>query len=97
MGVEPARIKLAAQPGQLALGQLAGGEDGPVAEAGRIALPVQVFPGLAVAFSPQGGIQALGLKEDGVGYAMDDNNKSLVTPEMQAAVEKAKAPVAGQR
>ena len=37
------------------------------------------------------GILALGLKEDGVGYAMDDNNKSLVTADMAAAVEKAKA------
>ena len=27
-------------------------------------------------------IQSLGLKEDGVGYALDDNNKALVTPEM---------------
>ena len=39
------------------------------------------------------GIQVLGLKEDGVGYAMDDNNKALVTAEMQAAVEKAKADI----
>jgi basic membrane protein A and related proteins len=39
------------------------------------------------------GIQALGLKEDGVGYAMDDNNKSLVTADMAAAVEKAKADI----
>jgi basic membrane protein A len=37
------------------------------------------------------GIQALGLKEEGVGYAMDDNNKALVSADMQAAVEKAKA------
>jgi basic membrane protein A len=37
------------------------------------------------------GILALGLAEDGVGYAMDDNNKALVTAEMQAAAEKAKA------
>ncbi len=33
--------------------------------------------------------QTLGLKEDGVGYAMDDNNASLVTPEMKAAVDAA--------
>ena len=39
------------------------------------------------------GVQALGLAEDGVGYAMDDNNKPLVTPEMQAAAEKAKADI----
>ncbi len=41
----------------------------------------------------KGGIQALGLAEDGVGYAMDDNNKPLVTAEMTAAVEKAKADI----
>ncbi len=39
------------------------------------------------------GINDLGLKEDGVGYAMDDNNKALVTPEMLEAVEKAKADI----
>src|SRR5262245_33423481 len=40
-------------------------------------------------FTP--GVQALGVKEDGVTWAFDDNNKPLITPEMQAAVEKAKA------
>ncbi|EUC00644.1 basic membrane lipoprotein [Rhizobium sp. CF080] len=40
-----------------------------------------------------GGIQALGVKEDGVAYALDDNNKALITPEMKAAVEKAKADI----
>ena len=40
-----------------------------------------------------GGINALGLKEGGVDYAMDDNNKALVTPEMKAAVDKAKADI----
>jgi basic membrane protein A len=39
------------------------------------------------------GVENLGLAEDGVGYAMDDNNKSLVTPEMQKAVEQAKADI----
>ncbi|PZO82511.1 MAG: BMP family ABC transporter substrate-binding protein [Mesorhizobium amorphae] len=39
------------------------------------------------------GINNLGLKEDGVGYAVDDNNKALLTPEMVAAVEKAKADI----
>ena len=39
------------------------------------------------------GIQALGLAEDGVGYAMDDNNKALVTADMQKAVEQAKADI----
>lgn len=40
-----------------------------------------------------GGIQANGVKEDGVGYALDDNNAKLITPEMKAAVEKAKADI----
>ncbi|TCV61735.1 nucleoside-binding protein [Neorhizobium sp. R1-B] len=39
------------------------------------------------------GVQALGVKEDGVAYALDDNNKSLITAEMKAAVEKAKADI----
>lgn len=37
------------------------------------------------------GFEVLGLAEGGVGYAMDDNNKSLVTADMLAAVEEAKA------
>ena len=41
----------------------------------------------------KGGINDLGLKEGGVDYAMDDNNKALVTDEMKAAVEKAKADI----
>ncbi len=41
----------------------------------------------------EGGISALGLKEGGVDYAMDDNNKDLVTPEIKAAAEKAKADI----
>ncbi|MBX3598404.1 MAG: BMP family ABC transporter substrate-binding protein [Rhizobiaceae bacterium] len=41
----------------------------------------------------ESGINVLGLKEDGVGVAMDDNNKPLVTPEMTAAVDKAKADI----
>jgi basic membrane protein A len=37
-----------------------------------------------------GGLQLLGLKEGGVDYAMDDNNKDLVTAEMKEAADKAK-------
>ncbi|PSJ55706.1 BMP family lipoprotein [Kumtagia ephedrae] len=39
------------------------------------------------------GLNDLGLKEGGVDYAMDDNNKDLVTAEMKAAAEKAKADI----
>ena len=35
------------------------------------------------------GINVLDLKSDGVGYAMDENNAALVTPEMKAAVDAA--------
>lgn len=36
------------------------------------------------------GFHVYGLQEDGVGYAMDENNKSLITPEMIQQVEEAK-------
>lgn len=37
------------------------------------------------------GVYVMGLKEDGVGYSVDENNEKLITPEMKAAVEAAKA------
>jgi len=36
-----------------------------------------------------GGVQALGLAEGGVGWALDKDNKALITPDMKAAVDKA--------
>ncbi len=39
------------------------------------------------------GFNNLGLAEDGVGYALDENNKDLITPEMKEAAEKAKADI----
>ena len=41
----------------------------------------------------QPGVQSLGLKEDGVGYAVDDNNRAVLTPEMQAKIDEAKAAI----
>ena len=41
----------------------------------------------------EAGINNLGLKEGGVDYALDENNKDLITPEMKAAAEKAKADI----
>ncbi len=38
----------------------------------------------------KGGFHVYGLQEDGVGYAMDDNNKDLIAPETIAEVEAAK-------
>jgi basic membrane protein A and related proteins len=40
-----------------------------------------------------GGHRILGLKEDGVAWADDDNNKALVTPEMRSAIETAAADI----
>ncbi len=39
------------------------------------------------------GLTVMDLKADGVGYAMDENNASLVTPEMKAAVDAAAAKI----
>ena len=44
-----------------------------------------------VAMAHTVGVSVLGLKEGGVDYAMDDNNAKLVTADMKAAVEAAKA------
>ncbi len=39
------------------------------------------------------GVQVLGLAEGGVDWALDDNNKALITDAMKAAVDKAKADI----
>ena len=39
------------------------------------------------------GINVLGLKEGGVGYAVDDNNMKLISDDMKAAVSKAEADI----
>jgi basic membrane protein A len=41
------------------------------------------------------GFHVYGLQEDGVGYAMDENNKPLITPEMIEQVEEAKKKIIG--
>jgi basic membrane protein A len=38
----------------------------------------------------QAGMESLGLKEEGVGYAVDENNRAVLTPEMQAKIDEAK-------
>jgi basic membrane protein A len=40
------------------------------------------------------GVYVLGLAEGGVGWALDDNNRALITPEMQAAADAAAAEIA---
>ena len=39
------------------------------------------------------GVSVLGLKEEGIDWALDDANKALITPEMKAAADKAKADI----
>jgi basic membrane protein A len=39
------------------------------------------------------GVNVMGLANDGVGYAMDENNASLVTDDMKAKVEEAAAKI----
>ena len=39
------------------------------------------------------GVQVLGLAEDGVGWALDENNETLITADMQAAVDAATASI----
>jgi basic membrane protein A len=41
----------------------------------------------------KGGFQSLGLAEGGVDWALDENNKALITAEMKAAVDAAKADI----
>ena len=36
------------------------------------------------------GVTSLGLAEDGVGWALDDNNKALITADMKTKVDQAK-------
>lgn len=54
---------------------------------------VAVYEVLKAGDSLEPTIQTLGLAEDGVGYALDDNNASLISDEMKASVEDAKAKI----
>jgi basic membrane protein A len=39
------------------------------------------------------GVESLGLKEGGIGWALDDNNRALITPEMKSALDNATAAI----
>ncbi|MBA3633405.1 MAG: BMP family ABC transporter substrate-binding protein, partial [Acidobacteria bacterium] len=41
----------------------------------------------------KGGFHTFGLDKDGVAYAMDENNKSLISPEVLQKVEEAKGKI----
>lgn len=51
---------------------------------------VAVYEAMKAGDSLETGSMVLGLAEEGVGYAMDENNASLITAEMQATVEAAR-------
>jgi basic membrane protein A len=53
-----------------------------------------VYESMTAGADLEAGVEVLGLAEDGVGFALDDNNASLVSDEMKAAVEDAKAKIA---
>jgi basic membrane protein A len=45
----------------------------------------------------EGGFHAFGLDKDGVAYAMDDNNKPLIPPDVISKVEEAKAKIVSKQ
>ncbi|MDU8928784.1 BMP family ABC transporter substrate-binding protein [Alisedimentitalea sp. MJ-SS2] len=54
---------------------------------------VAVYEAMKAGADLETGSKTLGLAEDGVGYAMDENNAPLVSDEMAAAVEEARAKI----
>lgn len=54
---------------------------------------VAVYDVLKTGADTQTGQMRLGLAEEGVGYAVDENNEALITDDMTAAVEDAKAKI----
>ncbi|WP_146586415.1 BMP family lipoprotein [Puniceibacterium confluentis] len=54
---------------------------------------VAVAESMAAGADLETGVKALTLEGNGVGYALDDNNASLISAEMEAAVEEAKAKI----
>ena len=51
---------------------------------------VAVYDALVAGTALETGVFQMGLAEEGVGYALDDNNAPLVTDEMKAAVDEAR-------
>jgi basic membrane protein A len=52
---------------------------------------VAVYEAMSAGEDLETGVQVLGLAEEGVGYALDENNAELIGDEMQAAVNDARA------
>lgn len=51
---------------------------------------VAVYDAMSAGDAVEAGVFSMGLAEEGVGYALDENNAALVTDEMKAAVDKAR-------
>jgi len=51
---------------------------------------VAVFDAMSAGADLETGVQVLGLAEEGVGWALDENNAELISDEMETAVEEAK-------
>ncbi|SFR08274.1 BMP family lipoprotein [Poseidonocella sedimentorum] len=51
---------------------------------------VAVYDALKAGENLETGVFVLGLADDGVGYALDEHNEALITPEMKAAVDEAR-------
>ncbi|WP_210527994.1 BMP family lipoprotein [Rubellimicrobium arenae] len=52
-----------------------------------------VFEAMSAGEAVETGVQVMGIANEGVGYAVDENNQSLITPEMKAAVDEAAAKI----
>ncbi len=59
----------------------------------RVDIATDRFFTYAKAGTLKGGIEALGLKEGGVGYALDQYNEKILPPEAKAAADAAKADI----
>ena len=53
-----------------------------------------VFEAMAAGAEVETGVQVMGVGNEGVGYALDENNEALVTDEMRAQVDAASAQIA---
>ena len=51
---------------------------------------VAVYEAMKAGPDVETGVFTMSLAEDGVGYALDEHNESLITPEMKAAVDEAR-------
>jgi basic membrane protein A len=53
-----------------------------------------VYDAMTAGEAVETGVQVMGVANEGVGYALDENNADLITPEMKTAVDEAAAKIA---